>query len=59
MTQKKGEEYMKGIKILWLDEEARIASFHEVRGYVPYPLLDKASFLRFIESLTEKGYCFQ
>ena len=50
---------MKGIKILWLDEQALIASFHEVRGYVPYPLLDKATFLLFIESLTEKGYSFQ
>lgn len=50
---------MKGIKILWLDENALVASFHEVRGYVPHPLLDKASFLRFIESLTEKGYSFQ
>ena len=50
---------MKGIKILWLDETALIASFHEVRCYVPYPLLDKAHFLRFIESLTEKNYSFQ
>ena len=53
------QKNMKGIKILWLTEEAQIASFHEVRGYVPYPLLDRAAFLRFIEALTEKGYSFQ
>ena len=50
---------MKGAKILWLNEDALVTSFHEVRGFIPYPLLDRATFIRFIESLTEKGYSFQ
>ncbi len=46
-------------KVIWLDETALIASFHAVKGYVPRPVLDRAEYLRLLESLLETGYRFQ
>lgn len=44
--------------VIWLDEQALVATFHAVKGYVPYPLLDKPQLMRFLDSLLEKGYKF-
>ncbi|MGN1004527.1 MAG: hypothetical protein ACI4O5_06780 [Oscillospiraceae bacterium] len=46
-------------KIVWLDEQALIASFHPVDGYRRYDFHDRESLISFLLSLQVRGYRFQ
>lgn len=45
--------------IVWLDEQARIASFHNVAGYEKRSFTCHEFFMSFLHSLQERGYRFQ
>ena len=45
--------------IVWLSDEARIASFHSVAGYEERTFSCHEFFLSFLHSLQERGYRFQ
>ena len=44
---------------VWLDDVARVASFHAVAGYRPHTFTNHAFFLGFLRALQERGYRFQ
>ena len=44
---------------VWLDETARIASFHEIIGYQRHDYTNHSYFMDFLDSLQERGYRFQ
>ena len=44
---------------VWLDEQARIASFHSVAGYEEHSFSCRDFFMGFLNSLQERGYYFQ
>ena len=44
---------------VWLDETARIASFHEIVGYQRHNYNNHSYFMDFLYSLQERGYRFQ
>ena len=44
---------------VWLDETARIASFHQVDGYRMQTFQVHAFFMKYLHSLQERGYRFQ
>jgi hypothetical protein len=45
--------------VVWVSEEARIASFHPVEGYVPQNFRDHAFFMRYLHSLQRRSFRFQ
>ena len=45
--------------IAWLDEQAKIASFHHVEGYRRQDFLNQAYFHNYMMSLQERGFRFQ
>ena len=47
------------IHTVWLNEESRIASFHEVNGFKKYEYSNHSYFMAFLHSLQERGYRFQ
>lgn len=44
---------------VWLNEQARIASFHNVAGYEERSFRYRDYFVAFLNSLQERGYRFQ
>ena len=44
---------------VWLNEESRIASFHEVSGYQKHDYSNRSYFMAFLHSLQERGYRFR
>ena len=46
-------------RTVWLDEQARIASFHSVAGYEERSFRCHDYFMGFLISLQERGYRFQ
>lgn len=50
---------MKHENVVWLDEQARIASFRYVAGYEKREFLRRDIFIRYLQSLQECGYRFQ
>ena len=44
---------------VWLNEQARIASFHGVAGYELRSFTCHEFFIGFLRSLQERGYRFQ
>ena len=44
---------------VWLDEQARIASFHRVAGYEERSFRCRDYFMGFLNNLQERGYRFQ
>lgn len=44
---------------VWLNEQARIASFHNVVGYEERSFRYRDYFVAFLNSLQERGYRFQ
>ncbi len=44
---------------IWLDDEARIASFHPIEGWRLLDFLDHGYFMGFLQDLQQKGYRFQ
>ena len=44
---------------VWLDEQARIASFHHVAGYEERSFSYRDYFMGCLNSLQERGYRFQ
>ena len=49
----------KNENVVWLDEQARIASFHYTPGYQKREFLRRENFIRYLQSLQECGYRFQ
>lgn len=45
--------------IVWLNEQDRIASFHQVDGYEKQTFNTHDFFMKFLHSLQERGYRFQ
>lgn len=45
--------------IVWLDEQALIASFHAVEQYRRCDFHTREYFMRFLQSLQQQGYRFQ
>ena len=45
--------------MVWLDEQAQIASFHCVEGYQQQIFSCHALFISFLQTLQERGYRFQ
>lgn len=50
---------MKNENVVWLDEQARIASLRYVAGYEKREFLRRDIFIRYLQSLQECGYRFQ
>lgn len=46
-------------RTVWLDEQARIASFHAVDGYSRHGFTVHEHFISFLQTLQKKGYRFQ
>lgn len=44
---------------VWLNEQARIASFHSVAGYEEHSFRCRDYFMGYLNSLQERGYRFQ
>lgn len=44
---------------VWVGEEDRIASFHEVESYQPQTFSCHDYFINFLRSLQERGFRFQ
>ena len=44
---------------VWLNEQARIASFHHVAGYEERSFSCRDYFMGFLHNLQERGYRFQ
>ena len=47
------------IWIVWLDEKAKIASFHSVEGYRRQDFTNQEYFHSYMMSLQERGFRFQ
>ena len=47
------------IHTVWLNEESRIASFHEVNGFKKNDYFNHSYFMAFLHSIQERGYRFQ
>lgn len=45
--------------IVWVDEKAKIASFHNVEGYRRQDFSNKEYFHSYMMSLQERGFRFQ
>ena len=45
--------------VVWVDETAKIASFHAVNGYVMHVFANHAFFMDYIHSLQARGFLFQ
>ncbi|MBQ2739476.1 MAG: hypothetical protein IJE22_05540 [Oscillibacter sp.] len=45
--------------VVWLDEQAKIASFHAVEGYRRQEFTTQDFFHKFMMSLQERGFRFQ
>ena len=44
---------------VWLNDQARIASFHQVEGYILRTFICHDAYMTFLHSLQERGYRFQ
>ena len=55
----KNNKILESEQIVWLDEQALIASFHPVDGYRRYDFHDREYFISFLQSLQVRGYRFQ
>lgn len=44
---------------IWLSEEERIASFHEVNAYTLRVIQGHDAYMSFLQSLLEQGFRFQ
>ncbi len=47
------------VHTVWVGEEDRIASFHEVDSYQPQTFSSHDYFINFLRSLQERGFRFQ
>lgn len=47
------------LQTAWLNDQARIASFHSVAGYEERSFHCREYFMGFLNSLQERGYRFQ
>lgn len=45
--------------VVWVSEEARIASFHPVEGYLPRRFWNDAFFMGYLYSLQRRSFRFQ
>ena len=45
--------------VVWLEDDARIASFHEAEGFRRLEFRDHGYFLQFLQELQEAGFRFQ
>lgn len=45
--------------VVWVSEEARIASFHPVEGYLPRRFWNHAFFMGYLHSLQRRSFRFQ
>lgn len=45
--------------VVWVSEEARIASFHPVEGYFPRRFWNHAFFMGYLYSLQRRSFRFQ
>lgn len=46
-------------RIVWLNEQEHIASFHAAEGYARRDFAAHEAFMSFLESLLKQGYRFQ
>lgn len=46
-------------RFVWVDEKARIASFHPVKGYVKRLIPDQDAFVQLLNDLLEEEYRIQ
>lgn len=55
------EEHMETVRVwaVWLDEQAKIASFHAVDGYRRQEFTNQEYFHKYMMSLQERGFRFQ
>lgn len=47
------------LRVVWINEETRIASFHAVEGYVVQTFVNHDFFMNYIHSLQERSFRFQ
>ena len=47
------------IHTVWISEQNRIASFHEISGYQRHDYHNHSYFMAFLHSLQERGYRVQ
>ena len=45
--------------VVWVDEAAKVASFHEVEGYERRSFANYAFFMDYVSSLQKRGFLFQ
>ncbi|MBQ8801671.1 MAG: hypothetical protein IJZ52_05245 [Clostridium sp.] len=50
---------MRNLNTVWLNEKERIASFHYISGYQRLEFPRRESFIRYLQTLQEKGWRFQ
>ena len=52
-------EQNESLKTVWIDEQAKIASFHYVESYRKHTYHNQESFVEFLRSLQQRGFRFQ
>lgn len=45
--------------VVWIDETAKVASFHAVEGYVMHTFANHAFFMDYLYSLQSRSFLFQ
>ena len=48
-----------GAHVVWVDEAAKVASFHHVEGYERHIFANHAFFMDYLSSLQKRGFLFQ
>ena len=52
-------EQNESVKNVWIDEQAKIASFHRVEGYHKHIFKEHEAFMEYLRSLQQRGFRFQ
>ena len=55
----KEAEQNEELRVVWINEERKIASFHAVDGYVVQTFVNHDFFMNYIHSLQERSFRFQ
>ena len=52
-------EHERETHVVWGDEAAKVASFHQVEGYDRHIFANHAFFMDYLSSLQKRGFLFQ
>ena len=52
-------EHERETHVVWVDEAAKVASFHHVEGYERHIFANHAFFMDYLSSLQKRGFLFQ